>query len=301
LTWLRERRPKLYDRLRYVIIEPSRRRQEWQKQLLREFEGKTDWVARPQDLGERKVCGVIFSNELLDAMPAHRLGWDAARHEWFEWGVTMRNGKLVWARIENPQAGSQNAEVQSLKFKVQAGDPASRFTHHVSRSSLLGPHFMIPELPAALLDVLPNGFTTEICPAAADWWREAGLALRRGRLLTIDYGLSAEEFFVPERSEGTLRAYFRHHLHDELLTNVGEQDLTGHVNFTAIQAAGDAAGLKTEQFVTQSQFLTRIVERMSAQQDISVGWPAARTRQFQTLTHPEHLGRPFRVLIQSRG
>jgi SAM-dependent MidA family methyltransferase len=97
-----------------------------------------------------------------------------------------------------------------------------------------------------------------------------------------------------------LRAYFRHHLHNDLLANVGEQDITAHVNFTAIQQAGEAAGLKTEQLVTQSQFLTRIVERMSNRQDSSVEWASAWNRQFQTLTHPDHLGRLFRVLVQSR-
>jgi SAM-dependent MidA family methyltransferase len=199
-------------------------------------------------------------------MPARRLGWDAKNKRWFEWGVALKDGQFVWAIIQQP---------------------ASRIIH--------------PALPEALLDVLPDGFTTEMCPAADTWWREAARMLRRGKLLTIDYGFNAEGFIVPERSEGTLRAYYRHRLSKDLLANAGAQDLTAHVNFTALQAAGEATGLKTEQFETQAEFLTQLAGRIWRRRSDFGEWTSARTRQFQTLTHPEHLGRPFRVLIQSRG
>jgi SAM-dependent MidA family methyltransferase len=149
------------------------------------------------------------------------------------------------------------------------------------------------------LAVLSDGYTIETCPAAEDWWRGAANVLEHGKLMTIDYGLTADELFLPSRPRGTLRAYFRHHAGDDLLANVGEQDLTAHVNFSAIQAAGESVGLRTEIFSTQSQFLTRILGKAS--KDNSFGnWNTNQTRQFQTLTHPEHLGRAFRVLVQSR-
>jgi SAM-dependent MidA family methyltransferase len=149
------------------------------------------------------------------------------------------------------------------------------------------------------LAVLPDGYTIETCPAAENWWREAAQVLGRGKLLAIDYGFTADELFSPARGHGTLRAYFRHHASDDLLANAGEQDLTAHVNFSVIQKVGEACGLTTESFSTQSQFLTQILER--AAKDNSLGtWASAQARQFQTLTHPEHLGRAFRVLVQSR-
>jgi SAM-dependent MidA family methyltransferase len=95
-----------------------------------------------------------------------------------------------------------------------------------------------------------------------------------------------------------LRAYYRHHPSHDLLARPGEQDLTTHVNFTALQVAGEAAGLKTDGLVTQTQFLTRIMERFAGAG--AENWNSSRSRQFQTLTHPEHLGRTFRVLTQSR-
>ena len=117
--------------------------------------------------------------------------------------------------------------------------------------------------------------------------------------MTIDYGFTANEMFSPSRTSGTLRAYFRHHASDDLLANVGEQDITAHVNFSAIQAAGESAGLTTESFLTQNQFLTGILGKTLKDETFGK-WDANRTRQFQTLTHPDHLGRAFRVLIQSR-
>jgi SAM-dependent MidA family methyltransferase len=163
------------------------------------------------------------------------------------------------------------------------------------------------------LAVLPDGYTIETCPAAESWWREAAGILERGKLMTIDYGLTADELFSPSRPRGTLRAYFRHHVSDDLLANVGGQDLTAHVNFSVIQSAGESVGLRTEIFSTQSQFLTRILEKTLREKSFSElvspksdgggsedGWTPARARQFQTLTHPEHLGRAFRVLVQSR-
>ena len=281
LTWLQLNRPELFDRVEYRVIEPSPRRQEWQKKTLEQYSSHVRWFTNFHSIAANnsqsstptnrehatkvgvhnpQLNGVVFSNELLDAMPVHRFGWDAQNKKWFEWGVAVDGEKFAWAKIQ-PSA-----------FSLQ---------------------------PSALESVLPDGYTIETCPAAEDWWREAANVLGHGKLLTIDYGFTADELFSPGRTRGTLRAYFRHHAGDDLLANVGEQDLTAHVNFSAIQAAGESVGLRTEMFSTQSQFLTRILEKASKDNSLG-GWTSAQARQFQTLTHPEHLGRAFRVLVQSR-
>ena len=147
--------------------------------------------------------------------------------------------------------------------------------------------------------VLPDNYTIEISPAAENWWREAAGILAHGKLLAIDYGFNSDEQFSPARTNGTLRAYFRHQVSNDILANAGEQDLTAHVNFSAIQAAGESRGLLTEAFCTQPQFLTRILAEATKMNSLG-DWDARRIRQFQTLTHPEHLGRAFRVLVQGR-
>jgi SAM-dependent MidA family methyltransferase len=298
LDWLRAHRPELYARLHYGIIDPSPQRQAWQREKLGEFGDRVRWfdnlaalrlhsssvlpsppvrVNREVHLAGSTVVvqdaappdrswtlnGIIFSNELLDAMPVHRLGWDARRQNWFEWGVTWDGDKCAWTQL-----------------------PAES---HQTPTGL--------DLPGELLAVLPDGYTIEVSPAAADWWREAAEVLKGGKLMAIDYGFTREEMITPGRFHGTVRAYFRHQYCGDLLANPGEQDLTAHVNFSAIQATGERAGLLTESYLTQPQFLTAILAE--ALKDPGFGeWTARRTRQFQTLTHPQHLGRAFKVLIQ---
>ena len=275
LAWLQLRRPKLFERIEYNIVEPSARRQEWQSETLKPFAVRvrwfTDWESLAHVSGRASLRAVIFSNELLDAMPVRRFGWDAKTKAWFEWGVALEGGKFVWAKIPNSELRTPDSE-----------SPSSIF-----------------HLPSSFLDVLPDGYIIETCPAAGNWWREAASILERGRLLTIDYGLTNDELFSPGRTRGTLRAYFRHHACDDLLANAGEQDLTAHVNFSAIQSVGEACGLQTETFSTQAQFLTGIVEKIFKNPNSFGEWGAKQNRQFQTLTHPEHLGRAFRVLVQS--
>ncbi|MGH7975731.1 MAG: class I SAM-dependent methyltransferase [Limisphaerales bacterium] len=270
LTWLQLQRPKLFDQIEYLIFEPSPRRQEWQREMLKDF-SNVRWLSRFSDPTVQRFNGIIFSNELLDAFPIHRFGWDAKNKKWFEWGVAVEEGKFIWTKIPNSELRTPNSQ-----------SPSSIF-----------------HLPSSLLDVLPDGYTIETSPAAENWWREAAGILERGKLLTVDYGFTADEFFSPARTNGTLRGYFRHHLAGDVLVNVGEQDLTAHVNFSAIQNVGEKAGLKTESFLTQPQFLTQILAK--TQKDKSFGeWDSRRARQFQTLTHPEHLGRAFKILVQSR-
>jgi len=290
LGWFRQHRPSLFQSLDYWIIEPSDRRRNRQQQNLREFGNKVRWLGELAELTGRsnpEFCpehstgfrGVIFSNELLDAMPVHRLGWDAKARVWFEWGVTLQAGQFVWTRILN--GGPGNSVQRSI-------DPLS-----------ISP-FQLP-IEDGVLDMLPDGFTTEVCPAAEEWWRTAAIALGCGKLVAVDYGLSADEFFMPERKEGTTRGYHHHRPSSNVLANPGEQDITAHVNFTAIRTAGESAGLKTNSFLTQAKFLTSIAAQTWKDEGSFGEWTAERTRQFQTLTHPEHLGRSFQVLVQSRG
>jgi SAM-dependent MidA family methyltransferase len=263
LNWLQIHRPKLFSEIEYWILEPSAVRQSWQRETLKPF-SNVRWFTGFDDLKLKtknlKLHGVLFSNELLDAFPVRRLGWDAKAKNWFEWGVALTGEKFSWTKIQDSQFAIRN-----------------------------------PQLEA----VLPDGYVVEDSPAAENWWRDAAEIFTRGKLLAIDYGFTAEEQFSPARVNGTLRAYHRHQINNDLLAQPGEQDLTAHVNFSAIQKVGEEAGLKTEMFYTQPQFLTRILQKAMAEKSFA-SLDAKQIRRFQTLTHPEHLGRAFRVLVQSR-
>lgn len=269
LNWLRRQRPELLERTEYCILEPSLRRREWQQAALADFSAQVRWrddFPNPQSATRDPQFTVVFANELLDALPVRRFGWDAVRRQWFEWGVTVEGAGFRWTRLTAP-----------------APSLAQR----------------LPSAPE-LLEVLPDGCVVEVNEAAEHWWRRAAGWLRCGKLVTCDYGFENEQMVLAERPRGTLRAY-RHHQHvDDVLANPGEQDITAHVNFGRIEAVGRAAGLTTDLLESQERFLTRIAAD-AWQPTASFGaWDARRTRQFQTLTHPAHLGRSFRVLVQSR-
>lgn len=272
LGWLTRRRPELLERVDYLISEPSVRRRGWQQKMLGSFSRHVRWVEMDSEDSMFRVKGVIFSNEFLDALPVHRVGWDARRHEWFEWGVTSEQGRFVWTKL----TGSLGLGPASGSFRRLA------------------------DLPAEFLAVLPNDFTTELCPAAETWWRRAGDALQTGRLLALDYGLLAEDFLQPQRSNGTLRSYSNHKLSDDVLANPGAQDITAHVNFSAIQATGESVGLKTETFATQGDFLAGVLKWFWVEAEQAGEWTAKHKREVQTLIHPAQLGRAFRVLVQTR-
>jgi SAM-dependent MidA family methyltransferase len=265
LSWLKRRRPDVFARVEYTVTEPSARRRGWQEKTLAGFGGSVRWLESSTLECVREICGVIFANELLDAMSVHRLGWDAGRRAWFEWGVEINAGRFAWVKMPR--------SVQTRNLDL---------------------------LPVELLDVLPDGFTTEICPAADQWWRHAARALKTGRLITLDYGSKNEAGLSPEHPNGSVRAFRRHKICDNILADAGEQDITANVDFQTIQQAGEAAGLSTELFTGQSQFLSGIAGRMMTEGLVTGEWSARKSRELQTLVHPEHLGRAFKVLVQSR-
>ena len=286
LSWLQKHRAKLFDRLEYHILEPSPSRRKWQQNKLAGFVEKVRWVDSLDCFKgyagysgsdfEPKLEGILFNNELLDAFPVNRFGWDAKAKTWFEWGVALDRDKFAWAKLD-----------LALDWTCRNGIQPGLEKHG------------IPQLTGDLLTVLPDGYTIETNMRAKNWWWDKARILRRGKLVAIDYGFTADEQISPARVNGTLRAYFKHQVSNDLLARPGEQDLTAHVNFSAIQKAGEVAGLQTETFSTQPQLLTRVLQKAVAEKSFA-SLDAKQIRQFQTLTHPEHLGRAFRVLVQSR-
>ena len=264
--WQPEIRPMLW------LVEPSANRRRWQEHTLARFGGQIRWVDNLDQLllaFPNGLSGLVYANELLDAFPVHRLRWERETKGWLAMGVAATSTGFHWKTLLPEAVGIQPEE--------------------------------LPPVPPALAEVLPDGFTTEICPLATQWWRQAARCLKQGRLLTFDYGLDDEEFFAPQRYEGTLRAYSRHRVTGQILENIGEQDLTAHVHFTKLKMAGEDVGLTTEFYGGQRQWLTkRMEETLHDPNRRFPDWNSARVRQFQTLTHPEHLGRGFRVLEQGR-
>ena len=263
LEWLAANDEPLFARLRYVITEPSAKRQSWQAKRLAKFDAQLEW--RDSLAGAPEIRGVIFCNELLDAFPVNRIGWSKAERGWFEWAVDWRDGAFCWEPIDGGGAAWRS---------------------------------LLPAWPSALLDVLPDQYTTELSPQANAWWRAAADQLAVGKLIALDYGHGPDDWPAANQPDGTVRGYRCQKLVDDVLTDPGEQDLTAHANFGLAKQSGEAAGLQTELFTSQERFLNGAFAEM-LQSAPALG-QAMDVRQLQALTHPAHMGRPFRVLVQSR-
>ncbi|HEX6123222.1 MAG TPA: SAM-dependent methyltransferase, partial [Ktedonobacterales bacterium] len=164
----------------------------------------------------------------------------------------------------------------------------------------------------------PDGWRTEICLAAEDWLRGVGALLARGFALTLDYGDRARRLYTRDRRRGTLMVYAHHQLGERPLSRPGQQDLTAHVNFSALQAAGRAVGLRTAGLTTQAAFLSALGIQAEAEALAARRFGAAQTARHtsrgaldylrrgslraavRTLLDPYGLG-GFQVLIQQRG
>ena len=127
-------------------------------------------------------------------------------------------------------------------------------------------------------------------------WQNVCESLQQGRAVVVDYGMSGMEFFDPPRKNGTIRGYHHHQKVDDVLQNPGNIDITASVNFSAVEQIATSAGLTTASFARQAQFLVNIFERTLKMPEQFPEWTPDRTRQFQTLVHPEHLGHSFKVL-----
>lgn len=161
----------------------------------------------------------------------------------------------------------------------------------------LGP-LHLPQLPTHL----PVGYTTEVNLHMAQVASQAAALLQHGAFYIADYGYTAEEYYHIDRPTGTLRRYHQHKTDDQLLSALGEADLTAHIDFTALISTLEEQGWNTAEFLDQGRFLTRLAEPWLRSLDghRPTAESMALLRQFQTLTHPSHMGSSFRCLLMQR-
>ena len=254
-----------YEALHYVGVERSESRRVAQSKVV------TTHVARGHASSASEIpgdisCGCILSNELLDAMPVHR--------------VLQEHGELREVYVGVGDAG----------FCEQVG-PLS--------TPELGRYFI--EQGVALRDEQH----AEVCLEATDWIDSAGRKLHRGFVLTVDYGHDAGELYDERHMRGTLLAYEKHRASEGYFRAPGQQDLTAHVNFSAVDLWGQRVGLKRTGFTSQTNFLLALA-RSSNFEDLQSEHmdqnQQARARLiFKTLINPEGMGETFQVLIQHKG
>ena len=243
---------------RYMILEVSA--------YLREVQHSSLKAALPNELMNRVVWldelpkhldGLIFANEVLDALPVHIVKKTADGLA--EMVVVSEDAGLAWQE--------KLASSSALKGFVAEID-------------------------------LMDGYTTEVCLAASGLVASLAGILQSGMLLMIDYGFSRDEYYHPQRNQGTLMCHYRHRAHGDPLVYLGLQDITAHVDFTRVAEAGVANGLELIGFVTQAQFLinagiTELLTSIPAE-DSANYLPLVASAQ--KLLSPAEMGDLFKVI-----
>ena len=257
--------PSLTDRLRYIIIERSPAMQASQQRTLvssRSEPGRITWLSRLPELGEESVVGALFSNELVDAFPVHRIG-------------------------------IMNRTVREV-FVDHAG---GRFCEQWQPLSSPGLQDYLDRL-AELGVVLPDGARADINVQAVGWMEEVARVLCRGFVVTVDYGHLAHDLYGPDRRGGTLLCYYHHMASDDPYERVGLQDMTAHVDFSMLACVGRAAGLHVTGFTNQMSFLIGLgVERLLE----SMQPGSAAFQSVVQLLRPDGMGGTFKILMQHKG
>jgi SAM-dependent MidA family methyltransferase len=248
----------------YFIMEISADLRERQREMI---------TQKVPQLAERVVWldalpdafeGVVLGNEVLDAMPVHR-------------------------------------------FRIRDGEPRELFVMWDGERFLLDEEApdaaLYPRLKALQDELdLDEGYESEINLLAGEWVAGLGRWLTRGVALLIDYGFPRAEYYHPQRSGGTLMCHYRHRAHDDALTLIGLQDITAHVDFTAVAEAAVAAGLSVRGFANQANFLIGcgLTELLAAEEGDARS-QLSRAAEVKTLTLPSEMGELFKVIALTRG
>jgi len=205
------------------------------------------------------VPALFVCNELPDAMPVHLVRWTGER----------------WEELYVHTAGTTLDFIAGPASSERLAEELRRLPHD-----------------------LPPGYTTEVNLAALDWMQELATAPFHGVVYIADYGFDEAELYSPERTSGTLRRYSKHQTDDHVLLDLGECDLTTHINFTRLIETAEATGMKQRAYELQGRFLGKLglplLATLEGRVDAST---QALLRQYHSLTHPAFMGRSFRILL----
>jgi SAM-dependent MidA family methyltransferase len=240
----------------YALLEPSPDLKTRQQNLLADRLGGEVTRCNWVEDLPRDWTGVVLANEVVDALPVTRFRVDS--------------GRPLHARVRYGKAG----------FEWSWEDPEDGD----AETSIIDRH------------QLPEGYTSERSPRAGAWVAAVGERLRRGLLLIIDYGYTAAEYYHSGQAAGTLRCHYRHHVHSDPFWYPGLQDITAHVDFSALAEAGCAAGFELAGFASQEAFLLSLGLTDVATVTDDLRSRVEVSREIQQLAMASGMGERFKVL-----
>ncbi len=262
LNSIKSNYPELYTNLRYLISETSPAQIEGGKKLLSEHNKRVSWIDSISELETSSISGVFLSNELIDSFPFHRV-------KFIDSGI-----REIYVSLDKNEFIEIERDPSCPEVEDYLETCASEFL---------------------------DGQEFEVRTNVKDWLSEISRIMDKGLVLTIDYGFLAPELFNPSRMKGTYKCMHKHVVNNNPYINIGEQDITAHVDFSNIMTIGESIGLKTIKYITQGQFLIDwgildILERHSSDER-SVN-SQKEILAIKNLFLPSLMGDSFKVLIQ---
>ena len=268
MDFLAEREPEMYQSIRLLLVEQEPSLESAQREMLSAHVDRLGWLS-PDEFasGRFTFSGCLYSNELIDALPTHRVIMTAEGLR--EIYVTVKDGECVEEAGE-PSTPEIGAYLKRIAVELHPGQQA------------------------------------EVNLNAPEWLTAAAKALQQGFILTVDYGYTAAELYTPRRKLGTILCYYRHQTEENPYLRLGLQDITTHVDFTTLMKCGEQFGLQNEWFGEQYRFLLSagIVEEIEKieRSKVSEEEKLRLRLTLKKLILPDGgMGETFKVLIQSRG
>ncbi len=256
---LKQRHPPFSS---YRILERSPALQQRQRRRLAGLSPGVaiDWL---NDRPEPRFCGVVLANEVLDAIPFDRFIVD--NRNILPLGVGVRGDALCWQPL------AKDAEFAAAVLAALAPRWAE----------------------------LEHGYVSEIAPWRDLWVARWQSCIERGALLLFDYGYAAPEYYHPDRRDGTLQCYCDHRMHADPFINIGRQDISAHVNFSALAAASD---LQLLGYTTQANFLlaSEVPQRLAALDPLSPQYIQS-AGELKQLVMPFAMGDTVKVMLLGNG
>jgi SAM-dependent MidA family methyltransferase len=282
LRWASRREPAFFAATRYRIIEISASLRERQQDTLAALPDLRDQQIEWLDELPDAIEGVVLTNELLDSFPVHRV-------------IDLTPGPETDLPPSPLPKGMGNLSEVYVSYEDE------QFVEELRAVSTprLADYF-------AEIGIRPSAeCTVEVNLHAIDWMAEVATKLRRGFVLTFDYGYEARELYAPWRRDGTLMGFYLHNPSNDPYARIGKQDMTAHVDFTSIKRAGEERGLSVAGFTTQARFLANLgigaaVGEVAKEEPGALEEYYARRRAVTELIDPAGLGR-IRVLAQRKG
>lgn len=271
LNYLQQRHLDFWQNLEYIIVEKSPGLIAKQKKKLADFSNKFKISWKTWDeISENSLIGCCFSNELVDAFPIHQIKLES------------RQVKEIYLTHDREQLKEITGELSTSKINE---------------------YFQLVGIDLTS-EAYEDNYRTEVNLACLDWLKNIASKLKKGYLLTIDYGYDAQRYYHPQRSEGTLQCYYQHRRHNNPYINIGSQDLTAHVDFTALERWGELCGLNKVGFTKQGMFLMTLGlgDRLNELSSGKFNFQQIIQRRdaLHQAIDPVGLG-GFGVLIQSKG